>query len=447
MDSRIAHPLAVALALAAAGLVPAAATAGPVTEINLPAGTTPRDMVVGPDDALWFTAGGTSAVGRLTTGGQLTEYPLPTPGSGPTGITLGSDGNLWVVENSTNKVARMTPAGAVTGEFNIPTPAANATDIATGPDGNLWVVERDTEKLARITPVGGTADFPTTGSHIPDYLTPGPDGELWYTETSSNTIGRMTVTGIPSELTVPGAASNPQGIVAGSDGALWFAETAGHQLGRVTTSGSFSEFALPAAASSPVQLGLGQDGAIWYTTFQSIARWTLPGAVVYAVPGSTIETLGTPVAGPDGNLWFIEGNSDQIGRVSSWGPSGPTGPQGGTGPQGAQGPAGPKGARGAPGRNARVTCRVVKPKKKSRKKKPTRVVCTVRLVKGSGKVAVRAQLLRGRHTVGKGHAKVRGRAAVSIRSRHALRPATYFVRLTFTRGDRHTTRVIQLAIT
>src|SRR3954447_14579274 len=102
----------VAAALAIAVVFPASAAARGVTEINLPAGTHPYSMVVGPDDALWFATTGASEIGRLTTGGQLTLYPTS---SVTAGIALGSDGNLWFTEPSIHKVGRMTPAGAVTG--------------------------------------------------------------------------------------------------------------------------------------------------------------------------------------------------------------------------------------------------------------------------------------------------------------------------------------------
>ena len=68
---------------------------------------------------LWFTEGG-GKIGRITTAGYITEYPVLTSGSNPLGITVGPDGKLWFTENATNKIGNVTTCGAFT-EYSIPT--------------------------------------------------------------------------------------------------------------------------------------------------------------------------------------------------------------------------------------------------------------------------------------------------------------------------------------
>jgi virginiamycin B lyase len=57
---------------------------------------------------------------------------------------------------------------------------------------------------------------------------------------------------------------------------LWFTEKEGNRIGRITLDGEIAEFAVPTANSGP-------DGI---------------------------------VLGPDGNVWFSEGNADRIARVT-----------------------------------------------------------------------------------------------------------------------------------
>jgi virginiamycin B lyase len=57
----------------------------------------PTGLTVGPDGALWFVSFA-DVVGRLTTAGSLTAYPIPTLGSNPCSIVLGPDGALWFTE-------------------------------------------------------------------------------------------------------------------------------------------------------------------------------------------------------------------------------------------------------------------------------------------------------------------------------------------------------------
>ncbi len=78
-------------------------------------------------------------IGRITTAGVITEYPIPTAASSPFQITAGPDGALWFTEgNSVGKIGRITTAGVIT-EYPIPTASGNpmggSRQDRTGPCG------------------------------------------------------------------------------------------------------------------------------------------------------------------------------------------------------------------------------------------------------------------------------------------------------------------------
>jgi virginiamycin B lyase len=50
---------------------------------------------------MWFVAGD-GVLGRITTEGEITEFPFPTPKSGPQSITMGPDRALWFTEGAAN---------------------------------------------------------------------------------------------------------------------------------------------------------------------------------------------------------------------------------------------------------------------------------------------------------------------------------------------------------
>lgn len=77
----------------------------------LPAGKGPNDIAAGPDGALWFTEYRGQSIGRITTSGQYTSYPLPSAASspGPYGIIAGADGALWFTERGTGEIGRLDP--------------------------------------------------------------------------------------------------------------------------------------------------------------------------------------------------------------------------------------------------------------------------------------------------------------------------------------------------
>jgi virginiamycin B lyase len=104
--------------------------AAPITEFSMPAGA--QGIVAGPGDSLWFTLAD-DQIGRITLDGQVTTFSLPPNGAGPEKIAAGADGNLWFTYAIGPGIGRITPGGQYT-EF---APGIEPQDIAAGPDGNL----------------------------------------------------------------------------------------------------------------------------------------------------------------------------------------------------------------------------------------------------------------------------------------------------------------------
>jgi streptogramin lyase len=203
--------------------------AGSITQF--PGVNFPYGIASGSDGALWFTESNIQAnsIGRITTAGAVTRYRIPTAGY-PSGITDGPDGSLWFTEYPT-RIGRITTSGVIT-EFPIST---YASGISAGPDGNVWFTEATPNRIGRMTTGGVIAEFsiPTIGSGPRD-ITAGPDGNLWFTEELGNKIGRITTDGIITEFPIPTAASGPTGITTGPDGNIWFTERAANKIGRLT---------------------------------------------------------------------------------------------------------------------------------------------------------------------------------------------------------------------
>ena len=58
----------------------------------------PTGMAVGLDGAIWFTENGLDRIGRITTGGTVSEFASPVTGLGLRGIAVARDGSLWFCE-------------------------------------------------------------------------------------------------------------------------------------------------------------------------------------------------------------------------------------------------------------------------------------------------------------------------------------------------------------
>ncbi|MBC5825710.1 MAG: hypothetical protein GIW99_05460 [Candidatus Eremiobacteraeota bacterium] len=80
-----------------------------MTEFGLPNNAGPLDIATGSDGALWFTEETANKIGRMGTGGSLSEFPIPTADSLPFGLTSAPDGGLWFTENNGDKIGRIHP--------------------------------------------------------------------------------------------------------------------------------------------------------------------------------------------------------------------------------------------------------------------------------------------------------------------------------------------------
>lgn len=280
----------------------------------------PAGMTAGPDGAMWFTTFESGTIGRITTTGKITEYPLPNRASGPASIVAGPDGALWFTENLTGAIGRITTNGAIT-EFPLPVRTGRPYDLTVGPDGNIWFTEIFGNRIGRITPSGSIATYPLPGSgRGPAGIVAGGDGSVWFTENHAGAvgIGKVTADGTITEYPTPSSWRPLQFMSADSDGTVWLAARNG--VGKVNPSGTVDLIDTPGVY--PIGLAAGSDGALWTTQPEwaehAVNRVTRSGAVKgFALPKTeaTTQGVGRIAEGPDGAMWFTEPRRGVIGRV------------------------------------------------------------------------------------------------------------------------------------
>jgi sugar lactone lactonase YvrE len=183
-------------------------------------------ITAGPDGALWFTeccgsAGAASAIGRISTTGVITEFKLQS-GIIPSSIITGPDGALWFVDSGTTgnrAVGRITTAGDVT-EYPVPNLATalnGGFNIAAGPDGSLWFGDGN-NSIGHMTTTGVLTEY--AAGALVSGVTKGPDGAMWFTIATPGQLGRITMNGVVTLYDVPGKSGGP--ITLGPDNALWY---------------------------------------------------------------------------------------------------------------------------------------------------------------------------------------------------------------------------------
>jgi virginiamycin B lyase len=266
--------------------------------------------------ALAWGGGGTASAAFIN------EYPLPTTAASPSGIVAGPDGNLWVTETGGNKIAQTTPSGIVT-EFSTGITAnAGLGGITSGPDGNLWFTESTANQIGRITPAGVVTEYGgLTANAGPTQITPGPDGNLWFTERTANKIGVISTAGtLLHEYTAAGA---PVGITSDTtDNLLWFVEKNGSQVASITLTGTVHEYPTTTASSGPHGITMGPSGTVWWTedATNQIGTMNTNGTGMKEYPTGLTGVNPRGIAlGPDGNLWFDAVGQDSVASITPTG--------------------------------------------------------------------------------------------------------------------------------
>ena len=147
----------------------------------------PSGITVGPDRALWFTeynfndvgtATPSGKIGRITTSGSVVEHSIGALNAVPAGIVTGRDGNLWFADFN-DALGRTTTSGATT-EFPIPGGCRSSAGfcaypsyVANGPSTTdptgLWFTEFPQNQFVRFDlPQADalTAKARTSSSHV-----------------------------------------------------------------------------------------------------------------------------------------------------------------------------------------------------------------------------------------------------------------------------------------
>jgi hypothetical protein len=214
-----------------------------------------------------------------------------------------------------------------------------AREITAGPNGNVWFTTQvsrglgSTPAIGEITPSGQIIEFPAPVA-VSD-LTEGADGNLWFMY--NNEIGKMTPSGnitlSPYPILQPNPYDNPNyftlyGLTAGPDGNIWFVETQPYPplttatsptlyIGKITPGGQITTYPLandPNIGRTGVLdsfggLTTGPDGKLYFIEGNQIGQVTLNGsnpATFVQIPIPTGSTGEGITAGPDGNTWFIQ---------------------------------------------------------------------------------------------------------------------------------------------
>jgi virginiamycin B lyase len=212
------------------------------------------------------------------------------------------------------------PAPSVVAHYAI-APSNESFGITNASDGSVWYTQWYSDAVGRMTTAGANTNYAFTGT--PDGLALGPDGNFWVVDHANDRIAVMSSGGTAGASYALSYA--PMQIAKGPDNNLWFTAEDGSfstgfsEIVRITTSGAMQAFPTSTAAQSANRYAYdivsGPDGRMWFTEGNYIGAITTTGTMTeYPIPSGRTSNFIT--AGPDGNLWFTENYGNAIGKIT-----------------------------------------------------------------------------------------------------------------------------------
>jgi virginiamycin B lyase len=318
--------LALGLLAVAPGLAAPASAATQVIPVPTSAAGLGR-IVTAPDGAMWFIEKDANKVGRITPGGQITEFDLgarTTADSTVKDVAVAADGTVWVAYDSGWRVKAIDAAGqTVRGPYVFDYPYAE--QIAIAGDGTPWVtMNYDEDFVVRI--VGDQALRSSNAPQCQEALARAVDGAMWCRTESGLTRLNGDASG---GVTYPANndAAYPYAIAAGPVGSIWFGRYFG---GTMFTSPDDGEVGYLDAATgavtafntgertAPADLVPGPDGSMWFTSIGAaagIGHISAQGrGALTAIGGYEPEHL---TFAPDGAIFATDPTNNVILRLTT----------------------------------------------------------------------------------------------------------------------------------
>ena len=164
------------------------------------------------------------------------------PGAGTPFAIAATGGDSAVVSEFTGYfehsrvLLRIRPGRPVLPVLTLPSPLSDIDALAAGASGAIWFSDFGTSQIGELQPDGSLRLFADRAPYagLSD-IANGPDGAMWFTE-QAGLVGRITRAGVVTQLALPGAGSEPNGIAAGPARTIWVTETGADAIVRITLS-------------------------------------------------------------------------------------------------------------------------------------------------------------------------------------------------------------------
>lgn len=315
---------------------------------SLPRGTQGRDLITGPDGAIWFNGvyggprrdGARGFIARIGPNRGVTEYPLSKTRMAGAPI-VGPGGDIWVPDSYGYSepgygIARLSMTGQLQ-EYKLGSSGTDWIEGIAALGDDIWagvVLESKQgyinrpfiERIATSPDVSVEQRFALPSGCIPTALVAAAD-DIWFAEVCTDTklayshthacIVRINTQGESARYCLQ-RRSVVGSLAVGPDGSVWFGSLTYNsergrshsEFGRIAPTGERTSYRVPDA--DPRTIAIGPEGRLWF-------RSSFGGSVYRAVrsigpqgdlserictgPRCGLEADGLIVR-PSGEIWF-----------------------------------------------------------------------------------------------------------------------------------------------
>lgn len=315
----------------------------------------PHHVAPTPDGAVWYTAQGQGALGRLDPEtGEVETIPLGA-GSKPRGLFTGPDGALWVTDSGLNAILRFDPQSREFETFAMPRRGlVNLHGATFDAEGKLWFTGQS-GIYGRLDPATGEIELSKAPRGPgPTGITTTPAGEIYFTSYNGNYLARIDpATGDavlidppeqqlplvdesaddpaqPASLPAIGPTEptpeemlaiaddwpvGPVGVAADSQGRIWVTEKDAGSLGMYDpATESWQEWRLPLTGAEPYALWIDGNDQVWLSDLAGGYVWSFDLDTERFERRHRVGSLSRiyHIRGRPGEIWAADNTGGQI---------------------------------------------------------------------------------------------------------------------------------------
>jgi streptogramin lyase len=184
---------------------------------------------------VWFVENAVNKVGVYWRNyDKISEFVIPTEGSGPTCLSIDNRSRMWFVESAPNKLGMFDTEIFNFTEYNLPA-IGGATPVISRVatvDDTVWLTDMKNGRVLRFLPDKGEWAAAVLGEGTsPLFIEPDNNGTLWVYESGSKKLVSLDVTDqfgqatptpepTPEPTTAPQASPSPSPVPAGMPGLI-----------------------------------------------------------------------------------------------------------------------------------------------------------------------------------------------------------------------------------